>query len=99
MVLPTRPGMWLLQAILAAHLCGAAGYTVAAAVGRRAACGLAVAALVTPGRAFAEIVERDMSKSASRESVLGYKDDVGVKSYTQYSAHGRRAKARHRAKS
>ena len=50
---------------------------------RTAVFGLAAAAL--PGRAPAittGVVERDMSKSASRATSFGYKDDLGVKSYS-----------------
>lgn len=53
---------------------------------RRAACEHAAAALLAlPSGASAITtgeVERDMSKSASRETRLGYKDDLGVKSYS-----------------
>ena len=49
--------------------------------GRRAV--LAAAALALPASAIETgVVQRDMSKSASRETRLGYKDDLGVKSYS-----------------
>lgn len=53
---------------------------------RRAACGLVAAALTTPLQSVSAIqtgeVERDMSKSASRQTEFGYKDNLGVKSYS-----------------
>ena len=59
---------------------------VATLTSRRAACGFAAAALVTPLQLASAIttgeVERDMSKSARRETQLGYKDNMGVKSYS-----------------
>ena len=55
-------------------------------INRRAACGLVAAALTAPVQSVCAIttgdVERDMSKSASRETRLGYKDNLGVKSYS-----------------
>ena len=56
--------------------------TVAPTLSRRAAI---AAAISLPGSALAietGEVNRDMSKSAARQTQLGYKDDLGVKSYS-----------------
>jgi len=54
---------------------------------RRGVCGMAaaLASIAVSSRTAAittGAVERDMSKSTSRETILGYKDDLGVKSYS-----------------
>jgi len=61
-------------------LCGGVHSRRSFAVGAAVLC---LTSAVRPAAAYESgTVERDMSKSASRETRFGYKDDMGVKSYS-----------------